>query len=54
MIEERSRANGGLPSPAARGRDVLELAEASRGADAEGYRREFFDLVRKAQQLPPR
>jgi Ca-activated chloride channel family protein len=33
---------------------VLELAESSRGADPSGYRREFVELVRKAQALPPR
>src|SRR5207253_8275771 len=32
---------------------VLELAEASKGPDASGYRKEFLDLVRKAQQLNP-
>ena len=33
---------------------VLELAEASLGADPGGYRKEFLDLVRKAQALAPR
>ena len=33
---------------------VRELAEASRGADPSGYRAEFLELVRRAQQLPPR
>jgi Ca-activated chloride channel homolog len=33
---------------------VLELAEASRGPDPAGYRREFLDLVRKAQALSGR
>jgi Ca-activated chloride channel family protein len=30
---------------------VIELAQASLGADPSGYRREFLDLVRKAQTL---
>src|SRR4030095_9311597 len=30
---------------------VLRLAEQGLGADKEGYRAEFVDLVRKAQQL---
>jgi Ca-activated chloride channel family protein len=33
---------------------VLELAEASRGSDPEGYRAEFVELVRRAQQLQGR
>jgi Ca-activated chloride channel family protein len=33
---------------------VQELAEASKGADPSGYRAEFVELARKAQQLPPR
>jgi Ca-activated chloride channel homolog len=32
---------------------VLELAEASRGSDASGYRKEFLELVRKARELAP-
>ena len=30
---------------------VLELAEEAKGADAEGYRSEFLNLVRKAREL---
>ena len=30
---------------------VLEIAESSQGSDANGYRREFVELVRKARQL---
>ncbi len=30
---------------------VLDLAEAGRGADRHGYRAEFIELVRKAQQI---
>jgi Ca-activated chloride channel family protein len=30
---------------------VLELAEEAKGTDAEGYRSEFLNLVRKAQEL---
>jgi hypothetical protein len=30
---------------------VLELAAASRGADAEGYRAEFINLVKKARTI---
>jgi Ca-activated chloride channel family protein len=33
---------------------ILELAESGLGRDEEGYRAEFIDLVRKAQQLDPR
>ncbi|HMB04679.1 MAG TPA: von Willebrand factor type A domain-containing protein [Isosphaeraceae bacterium] len=33
---------------------VLELAGSSLGHDASGYLREFLELVRKAQALPPR
>ena len=32
----------------------LELAEASRGPDPSGYRKEFLDLVRRAQLLSQR
>jgi Ca-activated chloride channel family protein len=32
---------------------VLELAESSKGADREGYRKEFVELVRKATALKP-
>ena len=30
---------------------VIELADASRGTDPSGYRREFVELVRKARTL---
>ncbi|MGH7136236.1 MAG: YfbK domain-containing protein [Pirellulales bacterium] len=32
-------------------RAVIELAQASRGADASGYRAEMIELVKKAQSL---
>jgi Ca-activated chloride channel homolog len=32
---------------------VLELAQAAKGTDAEGYRSEFINLVRKARALQP-
>ncbi len=32
---------------------VLELAEAGRGEDAQGYRREFIELTKKARDLRP-
>jgi len=31
---------------------VLELATEGRGADIEGFRSEFLDLVRRAKGLP--
>ncbi len=30
---------------------VLELADESKGEDTSGYRREFLELIRKAQNL---
>ncbi len=32
---------------------VLKLAEASQGADRDGYRLEFTDLVKKARGISP-
>jgi len=33
--------------------DVIEAAEAARGEDANGRRREFLDLVRAAKRMHP-
>ena len=49
MLLRGSPHKGGLTYPA-----VLELAQAAIGYDPMGYRREFLELVRKANGLPPR
>jgi Ca-activated chloride channel family protein len=46
MLLRESPDRGNLTYPA-----LLELAEASKGTDSEGYRTEFIELVRKAAAL---